>query len=114
MGVRTWGAQGDRERGAGPEEAGRDPGSEWERGEVGGLAGDSPTVCVGWRGIRAPQEGVGLSSGRAPDPSHPSTGQPFFPTSLSQGLCRPRRWAEEGASVPISKGGAQPAPSPRS
>lgn len=47
VGARTWDAPGDREQGAGPEEAGRDPGPKREWSEVGGLAGDSWTVCLG-------------------------------------------------------------------
>lgn len=37
VGARTWGVRGDREQGAGPEEAGRDPGTGVEMSEVGGL-----------------------------------------------------------------------------
>lgn len=50
VGARAWGSPRDREQGAGPEEARRDSGPDWEWGEIGEQAGDSWSMFWGGGG----------------------------------------------------------------
>lgn len=80
----TWGAWGDCGRGAGPGRRGgtRDPGPEWDEGEVGWAGWRRPESLLEVEGVRGPQEGVGLSPGKAPHPS-PTIGDCLPPHPLS-------------------------------
>lgn len=64
VGARTWGARRDREQGAGPEEAGRDPGTWGGNGvRLRGLAGDFRARIWGGGGSGVSRKGWGFLLG---------------------------------------------------